>query len=103
VRAATAAVGHRRGAPTGEEPPLPPALPHLGSRAWYQPTSRTVNARGAVLVAWTIAAVVGIVGDLFVVPTHGIEGAAVVASLSYLLVAGLPVRPLLAVGPGATR
>lgn len=66
--------------------------------------SSYVASRGrprAVLVAWLVAAVVGIVGDLIVVPERGLEGAAVVASFSYLLVLGLHVRPLLAVRPGA--
>ena len=49
----------------------------------------------AVLYAWTIAAAFTIVADLIVVPVHGIEGAAIVSSVSYLLVLGLHVKPLL--------
>jgi O-antigen/teichoic acid export membrane protein len=62
--------------------------------------SAYVAARGrprAVFAAWATAALVNIGLNLIVVPDHGIEGAAVVSSLSYLLVLGLHVRPLLAV------
>lgn len=62
--------------------------------------SAYVAARGrprAVFAAWATAAVVNIGLNLAVVPDHGIEGAAAVSSLSYMLVLGLHVRPLLAV------
>ncbi|MGI8513294.1 MAG: lipopolysaccharide biosynthesis protein [Solirubrobacteraceae bacterium] len=57
---------------------------------------------GAVLVAWLTSAVFGIVADLFVVPRHGIVGAAIVSSVSYLLVLGLHVPPMRALRPGAS-
>jgi O-antigen/teichoic acid export membrane protein len=50
--------------------------------------SHYVASRGrprAVMVAWAVAAVAMIVGDLLVIPDHGIEGAAVVSSLGYAL------------------
>lgn len=55
-----------------------------------------------VLVAWLLGAVFGIVADLFVIPADGIVGAAVVSSLSYVLVTSLHVRALLSLRRGAT-
>ncbi len=50
--------------------------------------SHYVASRGrprAVMVAWAVAAVAMIAGDLLVIPDHGIEGAAVVSSVGYAL------------------
>jgi hypothetical protein len=52
-----------------------------------------------VLVAWTASAVFGVVADLWAIPAYGISGAAVVSSLSYLLVLLLHVQALLALRP----
>jgi len=64
--------------------------------------SNYVASRGrprAVLVAWSVSAVFGVVGDLWAIPHYGITGAAVVSSLSYLLVLLLHVQALLALRP----
>jgi O-antigen/teichoic acid export membrane protein len=52
-----------------------------------------------VLVAWLLGAVFGIGADLFVIPADGIVGAAVVSSLSYLLVTCLHVNVMRGVRP----
>jgi O-antigen/teichoic acid export membrane protein len=75
-------------------------LPGVVALGVQSVVSNYVASRGrprAVLVAWLTAAVVGIVGDLIVVPRYGIDGAAIVASVSYLVVLGLHVAPMRAV------
>lgn len=52
-----------------------------------------------VLLAWLAGAVVGIGADLVVIPAYGIEGAAIVSSVSYLLVTALHVKALIAARP----
>lgn len=59
--------------------------------------SHYVAARGhakAVLVAWLTGAGAGVTAHVIVIPEWGIEGAAVVSSLSYALVLGLHVGAL---------
>jgi O-antigen/teichoic acid export membrane protein len=59
--------------------------------------SNYVAGRGQaprVVSAWLSAAVLGIGLDLIVIPLAGIVGAAVVSSLSYLVVLGMHVRAL---------
>lgn len=55
-----------------------------------------------VLVAWLSGALFGIIADLFVVPAYGIVGAAVVSSLSYILVTSLHVGAMRRARPSAT-
>lgn len=52
-----------------------------------------------VLVAWLLGGTFGIGADLFVIPAYGIVGAAVVSSLSYVLVTSLHVRAMLSARP----
>jgi O-antigen/teichoic acid export membrane protein len=64
--------------------------------------SNYVASRGrprAVLVAWTASAVFGLVADLWAIPHYGIDGAAAVSSLSYLLVLLLHLQALRALRP----
>lgn len=56
--------------------------------------SHYVASRGrpaAVLAAWTAGALLTVLGNLWAIPRHGIEGAAAVSSASYVLVLGLHV------------
>lgn len=81
----------------GSIDPVRLLLPGIVALGVQSVVSNYVASRGrprAVLFAWLTAAVVGIVGDLIVVPEYGIEGAAIVASASYLLVLGLHVKPM---------
>ncbi|MDX6225568.1 MAG: hypothetical protein QOE64_1944 [Frankiales bacterium] len=67
--------------------------------------SNYVAARGrprAVLFAWLAAAIAGLVLDLLLIPPYGIRGAAAASTISYLLVLGLHVRPLVSVRPSRT-
>jgi O-antigen/teichoic acid export membrane protein len=54
-----------------------------------------------VLVAWLTGAVIGIGADLFVIPAYGIVGAAVVSSVSYIVVTGMHVKALRSVRPAS--
>ena len=68
--------------------------------------SHYVASRGrprAVVVAWAVAAVAMVVGDLVVIPDHGIEGAAVVSSLGYALCLVLHLPALNAVRRASGR
>ena len=86
--------------------PLRWLLPGAAAFSLQSVLSSYVAARGrprVVLVAWTIGVVAGIGADLFVIPADGIVGAAVVSSLSYLLVLALHVQALRNVRPRATE
>lgn len=88
----------------GSVEPLRWLLPGIVVLGVQSVVSSYVASRGrpaAVLVAWLTAAVFGILADFFVVPRHGIVGAAVVSSASYLLVLGLHVPPLRSLRPVA--
>lgn len=53
----------------------------------------------AVLVAWLLGAVFGIGVDLFVIPAYGVVGAAIVSSLSYLLVTSVHIKAMRSLAP----
>ncbi len=82
--------------------PLRWLLPGVVLLGLQSVASNYVASRGrprAVLLAWLAAAVFSVLADLVVIPAHGIEGAAVVSSLSYMLVLGLHVPVLRALRP----
>jgi O-antigen/teichoic acid export membrane protein len=59
--------------------------------------SNYIAARGrvrTVVVAWGTGAVVGVSGDMIVLPPYGIQGAAIMSSASYLVVLTMHVRAL---------
>jgi O-antigen/teichoic acid export membrane protein len=81
----------------GAVTPLRLLLPGLVVLSAQTVISGYVVSRGyarVALTAWTIAAVTGIVADVFVIPVRGADGAAVVSSASYLLVLVLHLRAL---------
>ncbi len=91
----------------GSVEPLRLLLPGTVAFSLQSVLSNYLAGRGRpriVLFAWLAGAVVGIGADLLVIPAYGIAGAAVVSSLSYMLVTGLHfkalrgVRPQVAVG-----
>lgn len=55
-----------------------------------------------VLVAWLTGAVIGIGSDLFVIPAYGIVGAAIVSSVSYIIVTGFHVQALRNIRPASS-
>jgi O-antigen/teichoic acid export membrane protein len=64
--------------------------------------SNYIASRGrlrSVLGAWLTAAALGLGLDLVVIPYGGIIAAAIVSSVSYLVVLGMHVRALLALRP----
>ena len=84
----------------------------VGAARWLLPgvvvlgaqsvVSNYVASRGrprAVLTAWMTAALFSVIADLVIVPRHGIEGAAAVSTVAYLLVLGLHVPPMRALRP----
>jgi O-antigen/teichoic acid export membrane protein len=85
--------------------PLRLLLPGTVAFSLQSVLSQYLAGRGRprlVLVAWTAGAVLGIGADLFVIPAYGIAGAAVVSSLSYLLVTALHLAALRSVRPGGS-
>jgi O-antigen/teichoic acid export membrane protein len=81
----------------GSVAPLRLLLPGIVVLGVQTVISNYVVTRGhetAVLRAWLTAAAVGVVADLFVIPAWGIEGAAVVSSMSYLIVMAMHVSAL---------
>ena len=81
----------------GSVAPLRLLLPGTIAFSLQSVLSQYLAGRGRpriVLIAWTTGAIVGIGADLFVIPAYGIKGAAVVSSVSYLLVTGLHVQGL---------
>jgi O-antigen/teichoic acid export membrane protein len=86
----------------GSVEPLRLLLPGMIAFSLQSVLSNYLAGRGrprSVLVAWLVGMVAGIGGDLVVIPRYGIAGAAVVSSLSYLLVTGLHFRALRALRP----
>ncbi len=91
----------------GSVAPLRLMLPGVVAFSLQSVLSQYLAGRGRpriVLVAWLTGAVVGVTADLIVIPADGITGAAVVSSVSYLIVTGLHFRALrrMRPGPGAT-
>lgn len=88
----------------GSVEPLRLLLPGTVAFSLQSVLSQYLAGRGrprAVLVAWLIGAVAGVGADLFVIPAYGITGAAIVSSLSYVLVTALQFRVLRAFRPPA--
>jgi O-antigen/teichoic acid export membrane protein/glycosyltransferase involved in cell wall biosynthesis len=80
---------------SGSVEPLRWLLPGIVLLGVQSVISNYLASRGrprSVLVAWLTAAVVGVGLDLFVIPVYGISGAAVVSSISYIVVLGLHLR-----------
>jgi O-antigen/teichoic acid export membrane protein len=81
----------------GSVAPLRLLLPGTVAFSLQSVLSQYLAGRGrprVVLVAWTVGAIVGVGADVFVIPTYGIDGAAVVSSASYALVTGLHFKAL---------
>jgi O-antigen/teichoic acid export membrane protein len=88
----------------GSIAPLRIMLPGVVAFSLQSVLSQYLAGRGRpriVLVAWLTGAVVGVTADLIVIPADGIAGAAVVSSVSYLIVTGLHFRALRRMRPGA--
>ncbi len=86
----------------GSVAPLRWLLPGTVAFSLQSVLSNYLAGRGRpriVLVAWLLGAVVGIGADLLVIPADGVVGAAIVASLSYVLVTGIHVRALRSIRP----
>lgn len=84
------------GADFGESAqPLRLLLPGIVVLGVQSVVSSYVTSRGrprVVLRAWLTAAAIGIALDLYAIPAYGISGAAVVSSISYVVVLGLHLR-----------
>jgi O-antigen/teichoic acid export membrane protein len=88
----------------GSVAPLRLMLPGTVAFSLQSVLSQYLAGRGrprVVLIAWLAGAGAGLVADLVVIPASGITGAAIVSSLSYILVTGLHFRALRAVRPAA--
>ncbi len=89
----------------GSVEPLRWLLPGIVVLGVQSVISNYIASRGrpkSVLIAWLTAAVMGVGLDLFAIPLYGISGAAVVSSISYVVVLGLHLRAFASQRPRPT-